>query len=112
MKKLFLVSIFLFSQALIMAHPASTIDAKFDSKESILKVTMQHESKDITKHYIENIEILVNGKKAVTQLFLSQTDGKEQVAQYKIIDAKKGSEIKVSGECNKGGTKTVTIKVE
>ena len=112
MKKLFLVSIFLFSQALIMAHPASTIDAKFDLKESILKVTLKHETGDITKHYIENVEILINGKKAVMQLFLSQTDGKEQVAQYKIIDAKKGSEIKVSGECNKGGTKSVTIKVE
>lgn len=72
---------------------------------------MQHESKDITKHYIENIEIYKREKGKI-QLFLSQTDGKEQVAQYKIIDAKKGSEIKVSGECNKGGTKNVTVKVE
>lgn len=112
MKKLFLISMFVLSQAMIMAHPASAVEAKFDSKESILTVNVKHDVSDVTKHYIQDIEVTVNGKKAVMQLFLSQSDNKEQKCLYKIIDAKKGSEIEVIAECNKGGKKSVTIKAE
>lgn len=112
MRKIFLLSVFIVTTIFAAGHPASAVELKFDMKEKMLTVTAKHEVGDLSKHYIENMEILLNGKKAVTQIFMSQFDGKEQKAVYKIVDAQKGSEITVNAECNKGGKKENKIKVE
>lgn len=83
-------------------HPPKAIDLKL-GEAGMLMVTITHQVKDPAKHYIDDVKVEVNGKKAVVQLFSVQTDKDTQTAVYLLHGLVKGDKIKVSADCNKGG---------
>ena len=83
-----------------LAHPPSKIEIK--QTKSMINVTVKHSVGASHKHYIDRIEVMVNGKKVVTQRFLMQT-GNVQIAAYNIPSLKKGDKVMVKAYCNKSG---------
>ena len=93
-------------------HPPGAVTARFDTDEHLLIVTVMHGVKDAAKHYIDEIEVDLNGKKMIEQRFNRQTGMEMQDAVYRIVDAKVGDKIKVTAGCNISGKKSVEITVE
>jgi hypothetical protein len=94
------------------SHPPSGVTARFDTDEHLLTVTVMHSVKDAAKHYVDEIEVDLNGKQMIKQQFNRQTDMKVQEVVYTVIDARVGDKIKVTADCNISGKKSVEITVE
>lgn len=94
-----------------MAHPPSEIRLSFDPKSRLLQATVIHDTKKPEEHFIKSIQIKINGKEAVKQTYLRQSDAQNRTASYLMEDAKAGDEIAVTGECNVFGKKTETLKI-
>lgn len=90
-------------------HPAESIKMNFDSTGTILTVVVTHPVKTPTNHYISSITVDINGKEKVKQTFSRQLDNSDQIAIYKLIDAKKDDKINVTTQCNITGKKKETI---
>ena len=93
-------------------HPPSDVTAHFDTGISMLTVTVMHTVNDANKHYVDEIEVELNGKKVIEQKFARQIDTNTQEAIYRIIDAAPGDKIKVTAACNISGKQRVEITVE
>jgi desulfoferrodoxin (superoxide reductase-like protein) len=93
-------------------HAPKSIEAGFDTEAHLLNVVVSHDTKDAAKHFVDKIEIKLNGKKIVEQQFASQQDKAAQEAVYRVIDAAVGDEIEIVAGCNISGKKKATITVE
>jgi desulfoferrodoxin (superoxide reductase-like protein) len=96
----------------VSAHPPSTTKVTFDLDSHMLTVMVEHGTRDAAKHYVDKIEVELNGDKVIEQKFNSQLDTKIQKAVYILADAKIGDEIKVAAHCNIAGKQKASIKVE
>ena len=94
------------------AHPASKVDVSYNLNDQILVVVAEHNTKDVTKHWIDQIIVQLNGKEIIQQVFVMQMDREKQKATYLIPGAKEGDEIVVIARCNVHGKKKVKITVE
>ena len=94
----------------VFAHPAKSIELTITGTR--VDINVVHQVKDPAKHYIDQIEVLVDGKKLVTQAFTLQKDMNGQAATYIIPEIKPGSKVKVITNCNKGGKLTVEKKAQ
>ena len=90
------------------AHPPSDISANIKGRH--LFVDIQHSVSNDKAHYIVKVEVFVNGKKVITQLFSSQ-EGNLQKPEYYIPGLKKGDTVRVVAYCNLGGKKSTEIRV-
>lgn len=109
--KLFFALIVLLLSVSIIAHSPSLMNASFDYKTKILKVTVKHPVKDIEEHYIEKITVELNGRLIIQQNFKSQTNKLRQEVSYTIIDAEIEDMIVIKAYCNISGRKSFTIIV-
>ena len=96
--------------AAAMAHPPSEIKLSLDGKSHLLQVTVVHDTKKPEEHFVKTIQIRINGKDAVKQVYLKQTDSLKRSASYLLEDVRAGDEISVTGECSVFGRKTETLK--
>jgi desulfoferrodoxin (superoxide reductase-like protein) len=100
------------SAASVSAHPPDAVDAAFDLESHVLTVEVEHGTRDAAKHYIDKIEVELNGDKIIEQKFGAQIDGHLQRAIYMIADAAIDDEIKVTAHCNISGKKRASIKIK
>lgn len=103
LKVLLLVGVLCGLTTVACAHPPSDVLMKFDQKSKLLTITTPHTVMNAQRHFIDEIDVKVNGKTVVTQSFSSQKDAKEQAVRYILIDAKPGDTITVRAVCNMGG---------
>lgn len=98
---LFLISVPVFLEA----HPPQHIDITVS--DSTVTVIVQHAVdptvSDPERHYIEKVELRLNGERVVEQYFLQQTGG-TQTAIYNIPGLKKGDNISAAAFCNEYGS--------
>jgi len=106
-----LLAIVGFFTAIISAHPANAVTAAYDQAKKELSVTVAHSVQNPANHYISTIEVYVDGVKMISQDLKSQFNGTDQLAVYTLIDVKKGSKIKITTVCNKGGNKNTEITI-
>jgi desulfoferrodoxin (superoxide reductase-like protein) len=99
------------SGSTVLAHPPGSITLKYDLPLQLLTIEVQHPVKDAGKHFVDKVEVSLNGKKVIEQKFMSQTDGKVQTVFYKLIDAKVGDTIEVAAGCNIAGNSKGTLEV-
>lgn len=92
-------------------HPPSEIRLVFDAASRTLHVTVMHDTKKPDEHFIETVQVRINGKEAVKQSFMKQTDGLKRPASYLLEDVKAGDQVSVTGVCSVFGNKTETIKL-
>lgn len=95
-----------------LGHAPKDIAAGFDIEEHLLKVVVTHDTRDASKHFVDRIEIKLNGVNILEQQFASQQDKAVQEAVYRIIDAKVGDKIEVVAGCNISGRKKATVTVK
>jgi len=109
-----LLSIIIFTvciTSVAFAHGPSDILLTFDHDTSRLTVKVEHNVSKVNNHYIENVQVKLNGDEIITQQFGSQSSSESQDVQYTIIDARDGDKISVTADCNIIGKKTVEITV-
>lgn len=113
MKKIFFAFVLsLIAFSILNAHPASDVKAVFETETSLLRIDYTHKVSDGSSHFIFDVEVSLNGKKAVKQELWKQETNNGGSLIYKIIDAKPGDKITVFTECNKGGKKSQTVEVK
>ncbi|PKL92996.1 MAG: hypothetical protein CVV21_01220 [Candidatus Goldiibacteriota bacterium HGW-Goldbacteria-1] len=114
MKKLimFVIASLLVISATVSAHSPSGISMEYDLTEKSVKVNVMHTSKDITKHFVDEIILSVNGVKKISQETTVQTDDKSQQLIYVIPELKSGDKITVKAVCSKFGDLTKDLKVK
>jgi len=101
MKKTSLALVFVFVFSFIAsAHPPTDIIITFDPANSAVKADIMHDSKDITKHFIKQIEVLVNGKSVIKQQAETQTSNEKQAVFYVIPGLKPGDKVAIDADCS------------
>lgn len=112
-KVLFLALVLVFTLSLsIYAHPPGEIEMNFTMANKMLEVTIIHGSDDNTAHFVNEVEVYLNGNQHIEQDFIVQTDNDKQYLHYMLPGAKAGDLIKLTAECNKFGSREMEIKVE
>ncbi len=112
MRYVFLILCVLVLSRVSWSHPAQSVKAEYDSVKKELRVIAEHTVQKPNDHYINKIEVFVDGEIVITQTFKSQKDGLAQDVLYTLFDVKSGSKIKVSTVCNKSGIKSTEIIVK
>ena len=108
MKSYLLTAIFVFGWvSLAFCHPPDSIKVDFNDSTKITKITIYHQVKDASKHYIDDVDVTYDGNKIIQQNCKSQSDNTIQELVFKIIDVKVGDELKITADCNKMGQKTI-----
>ena len=112
MKKtaLFLCSLLALSTT-VFAHPPSAIKIQFDEKSKILTAVIKHRVSNPKTHYINKVDIGLNGKEIQMLPFEKQETNTSQTIKFAIPQAKKGDTLSVEGYCNLGGKLEKEIKV-
>jgi len=93
------------------AHPPSDIKITYDSRTKILKAVIMHNVSDVKKHFINKVDVGLNGKEIIEQSISQQDNNTIQTVSYLIPDAKPGDTLSVEGHCNISGTLKKEIKV-
>lgn len=91
------------------AHPPEGLTVVLDERLSILTISIRHNIKDRTTHYIESVEVWVNGGEAAEKTFTSQSSGSFTVRLR--LDAAEGDRVLVRASCNLNGTKEQELVV-
>ncbi|MFA5162037.1 MAG: hypothetical protein WC421_07300 [Elusimicrobiales bacterium] len=84
------------------AHPPSAIHISITGKQ--VNVTVDHNTRNRLKHYIDKIAVSLDGKTLVSQNFALQQDEKTQTAVYLLPELKSGAVVRVYAECNMKGS--------
>ncbi len=112
---LFLIlSIFLITVSSAYAHPPSDIKITFDAKTKILQAVIMHKTSNPLNHYINKVDIGLNGKEIIEHAISRGDNNESQTVAYFIPDANDGDVISVEGYCSISGKlkKEITVKVE
>lgn len=114
MKKI-AVFFILFLSGVVMnayAHPPSDIKMTFDPATKMLEAVIMHDVNDPAKHFINKVDVGLNGKEIISQA-LSQQDNKEsQTVRYLVPDVKAGDSLSVEGYCNLVGKLEKELKAQ
>ncbi|MDD3374741.1 MAG: hypothetical protein PHY73_03330 [Candidatus Omnitrophica bacterium] len=104
------ISILLASAA--YAHPPSDIKITFDPETKILQAIIYHSTSNPAQHYINKIDVALNGKEIISQEISREDNNLTQTASYLISDAKPGDVLSVEGYCSISGKlgKEITVR--
>lgn len=106
MKKIglfFMLSFFFTIAVTAYAHPPSDIQITFDVKTKMLKAVIMHEVSNTLNHYINKVDVGLNGKAVISHSISRQDNNTSQTVSYLIPDAKEGDEVSVAGYCSLSG---------
>jgi desulfoferrodoxin (superoxide reductase-like protein) len=93
------------------AHPPSGIKALYENETKTLKVTVSHPVTNPETHYIDRIEVYLEGDKILEHKLSRQENDAAQYLSYTIPDAEKGDRIRVIIHCNSYGKRLEELKV-
>jgi hypothetical protein len=93
------------------AHPPSDIKITFDTNTRILKAVITHNVSDVKKHFINKVEVELNGREIINHAISQQDNKNTQTVSYLIPDVKAGDMLSVEGHCNISGKMKKEIKV-
>jgi len=95
----------------ISAHPPTKLNITYDKSNSELIVNITHSVTNINNHYIESVNIKINGITIDNYNYTSQPD-KTFISYKYIISADLGDVIEVKATCNEFGSITKELTVE
>ncbi|MGM0548255.1 MAG: hypothetical protein ACQER0_03150 [Bacillota bacterium] len=96
----------------VFAHPPGNIEMNFNSSNQMIEVSISHSSKNNSEHFVNEVEIYLNGNLQIEQNFIMQTNAKSQYLHYMLPGAKSGDTIKLVAKCNKYGDLENELKVD
>lgn len=113
MKKLVCFAIvFFLGMSALYAHPPSDIKISFDPSVKLLEADIVHNTSNPTKHYINKIDVALNGKEIIEHSISRQDNNQSQTVRYYIPDAKDGDKLSVEGYCSVSGKLEKKISVK
>ena len=107
------VFIFLVVASTAYAHPPSDIKIDFDPKTKMLHTVIIHNTSNPLNHYINKVDVGLNGKAIIEHSISREDNNKEQTVSYLIPDVKDGDVLSVEGHCSISGQlkKQITVKL-
>lgn len=112
MKKFLIITVLTLIISGLFAHSASKVTASFDKETKLLTVQYEHKVRDAMDHFIQEVDIEINGKEIISQLISYQETNTGGELIYRLPDFKIGDEIKIITECNKSGKKSGQLTIE
>jgi len=85
------------------SHPPSDIQIAFDPATRILNVVVVHSTSNPNNHYIEKVDVGLNGEEIIQQMISKEDNNQNQSVSYLIPNVKNGDKISVEGYCNISG---------
>lgn len=111
MKVMILFTILLLSTIKpIFGHPPDTIIAEYDTTTKILWVTINHLVKNPVSHYINRIEIKMNGEQIIQQKNKRQIYNSSQKYAFVLADINIDDTLTITAYCNISGKKSLSIQ--
>jgi hypothetical protein len=94
------------------AHPPSDIIITFGPGTKILNAVIMHSVSNPQNHYINKVDIALNGQEIIEHKISRQDNNTSQSVSYLIPDAKAGDRLSVEGYCSISGKlkKEITVK--
>ncbi len=112
MKKIFIVIVLsFFICPLAYAHPPSDIKITYDAKTKILRAVIMHKVNDAKKHFINKVDVGLNGREIISHAISQQDNNISQTVSYLVPDAKAGDKLSVEAYCSISGKLEKEIKV-
>ncbi len=102
-RSLFLLLAFVTFSNSLWAHPPDAIQVGV--KGDTVQIDVSHPTNNPSKHYINLIEVSLNGQKIKSETYTAQT-GNDQKLVFQIPGLKKGDQLEVKAVCNKFGDLT------
>ena len=108
------VAVFLSAASTAFAHPPSDIKIDFDPKTKMLHAVIIHNTSNPLNHYINKVNVGLNGKDIIEHSISRDDNNKEQTVNYLIPDIKDGDVLSVEGHCSISGQlkKEITVKLK
>jgi hypothetical protein len=107
-KTLLVLALAIGAAGIAFAHPPAIGSIGYDPATRLLTVEILHDlSKspmpDPTKHFVKEVDVSVNGAKAVVQSFLSQESPASIKIVYRLVQVK-GDKLSIQAHCSIFGT--------
>lgn len=106
-----IVLLFTVSVPVTSAHTPADVTIEYDFEQQVLNVTISHFVSDPNTHYIERVEILLNGEDHSNYTYTSQPTNNEFTYTYSVT-AEDGDTIDVTAFCSIAGSASDSIVVE
>ncbi len=104
--------IVLMAASRVYAHPPSDIKITYDLKTQILTAVIVHNTSNTANHYIEKVDVGLNGTEIIEHKISRQDNNDEQTVSYRIPDVKAGDVLSVEGHCSISGQLEKKITVQ
>jgi desulfoferrodoxin (superoxide reductase-like protein) len=113
MKKIILTGLVLaFGLAFVKADPAKKVMLSFDKSTNKLKIVAEHPVKNVNDHYIDLINISVDGKDVKEIKLKKQSSPENETLEIVLPEIKQGSKVEVKTRCNQFGKKSGKLEVK
>ena len=113
MKKIVILLIFsFFFISLAYAHPPQDIKITFNKENKTLTAVIKHVTSNPKTHYIQKVDIGLNGKEIDDIKLLAQDNSTTQTITYVFTNIKSQDVISVEAYCNLFGKLQKQITVE
>lgn len=103
---------FVLCAAMAYAHPPTDIQISFNPATKMLAAVIIHPVSNPTGHFINKVDIGLNGKEVIGHSISQQDNNTSQTVSYLIPDAKPGDSISVEAYCSISGKLEKEIKVQ
>lgn len=118
-RKEFLKTLAIFTGALMLlnktedafAHPPSDINITYTPETKMLKAIITHNVSNPKAHYINKVNVKLNGQEIIAHKLSRQDNNTEQTVSYLIPEAKAQDIIALEAYCNISGVLEKEIKV-
>jgi hypothetical protein len=105
-----LVGMFVFT-GVAAAHPPSALTVSYKADEGLLKIEISHPVGNVSDHYVEDVDVEVDGEDVADLSYSGQMDRQGQMVLVTIGHFNEGANLKVEADCNKFGDLEFTGKV-
>jgi len=86
------------TSAQVAAHPPEGMTIIYNDRLDILTVSIQHDVKDGTTHYIERMEVYIGNSQVIERTFTEQ--GRDSYNERFTLKTEEGDEVTVYAYCN------------
>ena len=94
----------------LCAHPPEKVILSYDQDTHALTAEVVHPVFDPSRHYVDRIEVFLNGKKILEKEPARQNSTSVSEV-YPLTDVKSGDSVKLIAFCNKGGDQSGQIQI-
>ena len=94
----------------VFAHPPREIKMEYDAVQKILKIDMEHVSRNHTRHYIRKIVVTVNDRPPMVEYYRQQVNPAHFTVEIPL-EAKGGDKIAIQAYSSEGGIQEASIDV-